>query len=117
MNILLCKHGHRYLSVTELVKHCFKDQLGFTPLRATSKWRCWTRRRVSALRSPWPRGNFVRPLGELKYATVEIEHGTYRLAFVMEGGHRESLDSYSDREGQREAADAVNRFLGLEHLP
>jgi hypothetical protein len=69
------------------------------------------------LRSPWPRGDYVRPLGELKYATAETEHGAYRLVFVMERGHRKSMGSYSDQSGQPEAADAVNRFLGLESSP
>lgn len=64
----------------------------------------------------WP-GDYVLPLGELKYATVETDNAAYRLVFVMEGGHRESLGAYSDQSGQPEAAYAINQFLGVEAKP
>jgi len=66
------------------------------------------------LRSPWPRGDYIRPLSELKSATVETAQGAYRLVFVLEGGHREGLGPYSDQSGQPEAAFAINHFLGVE---
>ncbi len=66
------------------------------------------------LHSPWPRGDYIRPLSELKSATVETAQGAYRLVFVLEGGHREGLGPYSDQSGQPEAAFAINHFLGVE---
>ncbi len=65
--------------------------------------------------SGWPgAGDDVRPLGELKYATVETDTGAYRLVFITEGGSRRSLGPYSGQSGQPEAAFAINHFLGLE---
>ena len=57
------------------------------------------------------------PLHALKYATVDTRDKCCRLSFVMEDVQRESLGPYSDQDGQREAAHAVNQFLGVEIKP
>ena len=68
-------------------------------------------------REAWITGDYVLPLSELKYATVETDTAAYRLVFVMEGGHRRSLGPFSSQTGQPEAAHAINKFLGVESKP
>jgi hypothetical protein len=70
-----------------------------------------------AFRSPFPRGDSIFPLDAQEYATAGEPSGAYRLVFVMKNGQRVRLGRYSDEDGEREAADAVNRFLGLQGKP
>jgi hypothetical protein len=64
----------------------------------------------------WARSTSIYPLEQVKYATVETTTAAYRLVFVLNDGHRVGLGSYSDQEGQPEAANAINQFLGVEDL-
>ncbi len=62
-------------------------------------------------------GEYVRPLSELQYALVETDSAAYRLVLVMEGGRRVGIGSYSDQGGQPEAAEAINKFIGVSSKP
>ncbi|HZU08619.1 MAG TPA: hypothetical protein VFA02_01850 [Pseudacidobacterium sp.] len=64
----------------------------------------------------WAHVTSTYPLQQVKYATVESTTAAYRLVFVLDDGHRVGLGSYSDQQGQPEAAHAINQFLGANDI-